>query len=109
MTRTNLGEGASVSNSILQLHEIIGELRSEIRELRDRVAILEIGAGETIDPAETNEVSPTTLRTTTTSTTTTRSTVCRHNFFQHFLHSAKVDYVFIFRQQPLKLLRQQSL
>lgn len=70
-------DGVELSASILTLIE---ELRGEIRELRDRVAILEIstGTGESSDPSETflnpppaAAAVPTPATTTTTTTTTT--------------------------------------
>lgn len=64
-----------MSASILTLIE---ELRGEIRELRDRVAILEISTGESSDPSEVflnPPAAPAAVPapvTTTTTTTTTR-------------------------------------
>lgn len=42
-----------------QLNEIIEELRSQIRELRDRVAILEIGVGEMPDAIDSSNTTST--------------------------------------------------
>ena len=69
----------ALSDSILQLHQIIEELRGEIRELRNRVAVVELNAGESADPAENVIVTPQApvVLPSTTPTTTTTTTVKR--------------------------------
>ena len=54
-----LNKGTGLSHSVSQLNEVIEELRSQIRELRDRVAILEIGAGETADTTDSSDATST--------------------------------------------------
>ena len=72
-------DGVALSDSILQLHQIIEELRGEIRELRNRVAVVELNAGESADPAENVIVTPQApvVLPSTTPTTTTTTTVKR--------------------------------
>jgi len=58
-TKNLITKGTGLSNSVSQLNEVIEELRSQIRELRDRVAILEIGAGETADTTDSSDTTST--------------------------------------------------
>ena len=82
---------AGLSESVLQLNGIIEELRGQIRELRDRVAILEISAGEnseTVDsflsPASISLASPTSITTTSTTTRPTVNNLRFRSFISHF-------------------------
>ena len=73
-------DGVDLSESILQLHQLVDELRSQISELRDRVVILELGVGESTDTAEAHSsthVAPPSQTTPAppTTTTTTRPPV----------------------------------
>lgn len=76
----------ALSDSILQLHQIIEELRGEVRELRDRVAVLELNSGEPVDPAENVILTPqapvvlpaVTVTSTTPAPTTTTTTTVKH-------------------------------
>ncbi|XP_059352725.1 collagen alpha-1(V) chain-like isoform X2 [Daphnia carinata] len=51
-------DGVDLSESILQLHQLVDDLRSQINELRDRVVILELGVGESPDTAEAHSSNP---------------------------------------------------
>lgn len=74
-------DGVELSESLLQLIE---ELRGQIRELRDRVAILEISTGESSDPVEALSNGPATpqlsISASTTITTTTDRPAVSHEF-----------------------------
>ena len=67
-------DGVDLSESILQLHQLVEELRNQIRDLRDRVVFLEQKGGDSTGQAgvflelpSPPQVAPTTTTTTTTS------------------------------------------